>query len=381
MSKSSVSKLVPARPRRARAPSRRQQYSASTKRALVDVAEELFTENGYAATSLDAIVAGAEVTKGALYHHFSGKQALFEAVFERVEERRRAGDPAGAQGPPRPVGEGDRPGCGRSSTVVQEPRYRRIVIQEGPAVLGYERYREQEERSTFANVLEIVRSVLEAGEWELDEDLQQTFARIFFGAMSSAGESVSSAPDPIAAAAATSRPRSASSWPASRPSPRAASSCPPAARQSRPASLSLDLLGEGDVAVRGRDQLDPGVTGRDGQLAGLGRQLERRVQVGLRPGAADQLAVVEEHRLALAVELGLRHRVAGRVGVAGVADLDPQHQHGVGRELVAVGGVGVLVDVALAVEGPVRGVPTAEAAAIVVAGWPPGGPPRSPHGR
>ena len=56
-----------------------------SKRALVEVAEGLFTEHGYANTSLDAIVAGARVTKGALYHHFSGKQALFEAVFERVE--------------------------------------------------------------------------------------------------------------------------------------------------------------------------------------------------------------------------------------------------------------------------------------------------------
>ena len=85
--------------------------------------------------------------------------------------------------------------------VVQEPRYRRIVIQEGPSVLGYERYREQEERSTFANVLDIVRSVLTAGKWDLDEAMSQTFARIFFGAMSSAGESVSSSEDPIAAAA------------------------------------------------------------------------------------------------------------------------------------------------------------------------------------
>src|SRR6478672_3520710 len=64
---------------------RRAAYSASTKRALVEVAEALFTEHGYAHTSLDSIVAGAQVTKGALYHHFSGKQALFEAVFERVE--------------------------------------------------------------------------------------------------------------------------------------------------------------------------------------------------------------------------------------------------------------------------------------------------------
>ena len=53
-----MSKLVPKVPSVPGA-SRRQQYSASTKRALVDVAEGLFTEHGYANTSLDAIVAGA----------------------------------------------------------------------------------------------------------------------------------------------------------------------------------------------------------------------------------------------------------------------------------------------------------------------------------
>src|SRR3954464_2162461 len=179
--------------------SRRAEFSASTKRALVDVAEVLFTEHGYAATSLDSIVAGAEVTKGALYHHFSGKQALFEAVFERVEDDAARAIQKALKGHRDPW-EKATAGLRAFLTVVQEPRYRRVVIQEGPAVLGYERYREQEERSTFANVLEIVRSVLNAGEWELDEDLQQTFARIFFGAMSSAGESVSSAPDPIVAA-------------------------------------------------------------------------------------------------------------------------------------------------------------------------------------
>ena len=199
MSKSPVSKLVPKVPSVPGA-SRRQQYSASTKRALVDVAEELFTDNGYAATSLDAIVAGARVTKGALYHHFSGKQALFEAAFERVEDDAARAIHQALKGHRDPW-EKAIAGLRAFLTVVQEPRYRRIVIQEGPAVLGYERYREQEERSTFANVLDIVRSVLTAGQWELDEDLLQTFARIFFGAMSSAGESVSSAEDPIQAAA------------------------------------------------------------------------------------------------------------------------------------------------------------------------------------
>ncbi len=198
MPKSTVSRLVPTMGS-VTGSSRRQQYSASTKRALVEIAEGLFTEHGYANTSLDAIVAGARVTKGALYHHFSGKQALFEAVFEQVEsDASRAINKAlkGKKDPWEKAQAGLRAFLG----VVREPRYRRIVIQEGPAVLGYERFREQEERSTFATVLDIVRSVLGAGAWELDEEMLQTFARIFFGAMSSAGESVATAEDPVEAA-------------------------------------------------------------------------------------------------------------------------------------------------------------------------------------
>ena len=198
MAKSSPSRLTPRVPH-VPGTSRRAQYSASTKRALVDVAEERFTDNGYAATSLDAVVAGADVTKGALYHHFSGKQALFEAVFDRVETDAAASIRQALRDHDDPW-EKARAGLRAFLNVVQEPRYRRIVIQEGPSVLGYERYREQEERSTYANVLDIVRAVLSAGAWELDEEMLHTFARIFFGAMSSAGESVSVAGDPIAAA-------------------------------------------------------------------------------------------------------------------------------------------------------------------------------------
>ncbi len=61
--------------------------------------------------------------------------------------------------------------------VLQEPTYRRIVIQEGPAILGYERFREQEERSTFGIVQEIVSSVLSSSTYELDDSMVQTFSR------------------------------------------------------------------------------------------------------------------------------------------------------------------------------------------------------------
>lgn len=178
--------------------SRRQQYSTSTKRALVKAAESLFTAGGYAATSLDAIVADAKVTKGALYHHYSGKQALFEAVFADVEERAAKQIQKAVKGVSDPWDK-SLEGLRAFLRVVQEPAYRRVVVQEGPAILGYERFREQEERSTFAIVLEMVRDVLSAGTWELDEEMMQTFSRIFFGALSAAGESVSDSEDPAAA--------------------------------------------------------------------------------------------------------------------------------------------------------------------------------------
>jgi AcrR family transcriptional regulator len=196
-----VSKLVPKVPPLpgVAGTSRRQQFSASTKRALIEVAQELFTEHGYSSTSLDAIVSGAKVTKGALYHHFSGKQALYEAVFEKVEASSAEQIRQAIKGVRDPW-EKAATGLRAFLEVIREPAYRRIVIQDGPAVLGYERYREQEERTAFGVVVEIVRSVLTAGGEAVDEELNATFARLFFGALSSAGESVAGAEDPDAAA-------------------------------------------------------------------------------------------------------------------------------------------------------------------------------------
>ncbi len=181
-------------------PGRRQQYSASTRRALVDAARQLFTQKGYAATSLDAIVAQAKVTKGALYHHYSGKQALFEAVFEQLEQTASKSITKAAKGAKDPW---DKSNAALHAFLhaVQDPGYRRVVVQEGPAVLGYERFREQEQRSSYAIILEIVKNVLSAGAWDLDEPMIDTFARIFHGALNSAGESVATATDPEAASA------------------------------------------------------------------------------------------------------------------------------------------------------------------------------------
>lgn len=175
-------------------------FSASTKRQLLRVATRLFTEQGYAATSLDAIVSGAQVTKGALYHHFSGKQAVFEAVFEATEADAAKQIGKALRGHSDPWSKA-LAGLRRFLDVVQDPTYQRVVIQEGPAILGYERFREQEDRSTFTIVQDIVGDVLRESTVDLDEEMLLTFSRILFGAMWAAGESVTSAEDPKLAVA------------------------------------------------------------------------------------------------------------------------------------------------------------------------------------
>jgi AcrR family transcriptional regulator len=59
----------------------------ATRTALLDAARVLFVAKGYTETATPEIVAAAAVTRGALYHHFTDKQALFRAVVEREAEQ------------------------------------------------------------------------------------------------------------------------------------------------------------------------------------------------------------------------------------------------------------------------------------------------------
>jgi AcrR family transcriptional regulator len=178
--------------------SRRVDYTESTRQALVDSALELFTKRGYAATSLDAIVKRARVTKGALYHHFSGKQALFEAAFDAVEtaaiERLSVAI------------DGDGSAWERAMAGIQayvrcclDPSYQRIVIHEAPVVMGWERWREAEEHFSYGLVRATVESLVEAG--EIEPLPVEVTARILFGSLSAGAEIIAGASDPKSAAA------------------------------------------------------------------------------------------------------------------------------------------------------------------------------------
>ena len=120
---------------------RQELRSESTQRALLHSARELFGARGFAGTSLGEVVQHAGVTKGALYHHFIGKEALFLAVFEEVErdlviDLRQA---AAEQSDPR---ERLRVGCRAFLKACLNPVVQQIMLLDAPAVLGWETWRE-----------------------------------------------------------------------------------------------------------------------------------------------------------------------------------------------------------------------------------------------
>ncbi|HTI26256.1 MAG TPA: TetR/AcrR family transcriptional regulator [Kutzneria sp.] len=177
----------------ATARSRRLEYSESTRDALVDSAVELFTKRGYAGTSLDEVAKRARVTKGALYHHFSGKQALFEAAFDIVETKamRRLGEIVTGPGHP---WETAMAGLRAYVRVCLDPAFQRIVVHEGPVVMGWARWREAEEHYSFSVIRASVQALVEAG--EIEEVPVEVMTRLLYGALSAGASMIAGAADP-----------------------------------------------------------------------------------------------------------------------------------------------------------------------------------------
>jgi AcrR family transcriptional regulator len=113
---------------------------ANTRAALLKAARTVFTEQGYEAASTEEIVRRAKVTRGALYHHFEDKRALFDAVASEV-----ARDIATRIDKVTPM---DEPlqalivGTGAFLDACLDPAVRRIYLIDAPAVLGWHRWRE-----------------------------------------------------------------------------------------------------------------------------------------------------------------------------------------------------------------------------------------------
>jgi AcrR family transcriptional regulator len=125
---------------------KQQERREATIASILTVARSAFGRRGFAATTIDSIAEDCGIAKGAVYHHFASKEALFTAVMEAVQV-----DVARAPIPPSDARLTDpldqiAAGVLRYLLATSEPEIRRILLIDGPAVVGWQKWREIDAR-------------------------------------------------------------------------------------------------------------------------------------------------------------------------------------------------------------------------------------------
>jgi AcrR family transcriptional regulator len=155
----------------------------ATRTAIIGAAKALFGEQGFSATTMDGIAAASGVAKGAVYHHFPNKEAVFEAVLDLVSAElaeeakatsRRRKDPlqsmvAGIRFYFRTCSSGPRA---------------QIVLRDGPAVLGWETWREIDHKHFGGMILKSLQHAMDDG--VIAPQPLEPISRIILGAITEA---------------------------------------------------------------------------------------------------------------------------------------------------------------------------------------------------
>lgn len=172
-----------------------EERSATTREALIEAARRLFAEHGYAGVGTEEIVRAAGVTRGALYHHFGGKRDLFEAVYERIEAElaQRIATGALAGGAAEPVA-AMRAGADMFLQACTEPEAQRIVLLDGPSVLGWDRWREIAAEHGLGLIEATLQAAIDAG--AIPAQPVRPLAHVLMGALDEAAMLVARADDP-----------------------------------------------------------------------------------------------------------------------------------------------------------------------------------------
>jgi AcrR family transcriptional regulator len=181
-------------------PNMRKIRAAATRARLQAAARQLFTIKGYHATGTNDLVALAAVTRGALYHHYADKEALFEAVFREVaEELSRAAADEAIQftgNPWRQLLEGLQ---SYLRLVAARADVQRVLLLDGPVVFGWTRWREIESEYTFNQLSGGLQAMMELG--LMVDTPPRPLAQLILAALNDAAISIANAGDPEAARA------------------------------------------------------------------------------------------------------------------------------------------------------------------------------------
>ena len=134
----------------------------ATRRALIAAARTQFAADGFAGTGLSQVVDAARVTKGALYHHFASKTHLFEAVLAQVQAE--VGDRV-AHSAEQHANSWSQlvAGCRAFLEASTDEESRRIMLIDGPAVLGWDRWRALDEATSGSHLEDVVEALVDDG--------------------------------------------------------------------------------------------------------------------------------------------------------------------------------------------------------------------------
>jgi len=161
----------------------------------MEAARTLFRGAGYAATSVDDITRAAALTKGAFYHHFTDKRAIFQAVFEEAE-RQLYVDIKAAACPSDPLTM-LKTGCLAFLDITSDPATLRLLLLEGPSVLGWDAWRDICARHSLGVISGGIRAAIKAG--QIPARPAEPLAAAIYGALTEAARYMGQLDDPAAA--------------------------------------------------------------------------------------------------------------------------------------------------------------------------------------
>jgi AcrR family transcriptional regulator len=172
--------------------------SAATQSALIAAARKLWGERGYAEVGTPEIAAAAGVTRGAMYHQYADKAALFAAVIELVETdaMQRLSAAVLAAEPASPTA-ALRIAADAWLQIATEPEIRRLVLLDAPAVLGWAAFRELNQRFGLGMTEQLLGAAIDAG--ELRAQPVRPLATVLLGAIDEAAMVIAASEEPAAA--------------------------------------------------------------------------------------------------------------------------------------------------------------------------------------
>jgi AcrR family transcriptional regulator len=172
--------------------------TAATKAALLGAARRLFAEQGYAATGREQIVEAAGMTRGALHHHYGGKEQLFRAVYEELEHEIMTEVATAAAAGATPT-EQLRLGTLAYLDAAMDPAVQRVCLIDGTSVLGWEARAEISGNLALGMVKEVLRGAMNAG--EIERQPVDALAHVLLAALHEAVLLVARSEDQVAARA------------------------------------------------------------------------------------------------------------------------------------------------------------------------------------